>query len=99
MIPAKVQPFKNENTYASNILFENRNPAITITRSTETPTKTGFLPTQKSARGGIISIVVTYPMKNMEPIRPTSFLETQSKSNLSGLTQLSIYSSSSTGLQ
>lgn len=81
------------------MLSEKRNPAITMTDNIPVATNTGFLPNQKSAKGGIIKMVVTYPMKNIEPIRPIFSFGWHSKSNLSGLTQLSIYSSSFTGLQ
>ena len=60
--------------------------------------KTIFLPAQKSAIGGMINIVLTYPMKNIEPINPILYFGSHKRSNLSGLTQLSMYSSSLTGL-
>lgn len=80
------------------MLFETRRPKRAPVNTKKPTLKIVLRPKTLSERGGRIRIVLITPRKNADPINPILNFDSQRRSNLSALTQPSIYSSSLTGL-
>ena len=98
-LPAKLAPSRKRKTYVSYMFLERRQPIMHVIIKRFPIRTIGFLPYGLSAKAGTRMMVVHSPAKNMEPKRPIFSFGSHSKSSLSALTQLSIYSGSDvTGL-